>query len=182
MLVVALNGLLGSRDRHLDVTEIVADSLSLLPIKDPVDVVNGRGGAGPIAFNKLCRRVQRRADGKTTLLLVGKSYGGHWCGKLLWRLADKNLLERFHAVGMVTVDPAYALHKLQRKMKQIPKIDKAVNIHQYGKRSGYRIGPPAENIVVKAKHTTIEMVPVVTKEIEDLVMWGHAKRKRGKHV
>lgn len=178
MLVVALNGLLGSRDKRLDVTEIVADAMRLLPIKDPVDVINGRGGAGPVAFNKLCRRVKRRADGKTTLLLVGKSYGGHWCRRLLWRLADKNLLERFHAVGMVTVDPAFALHKLQKKMKQIPKIDNAVNIHQYGKRSGYRIGPPAENIVVKATHTKIEMAPMVTKKIEDLILWGHAKRCR----
>jgi len=177
MLVVALNGLLGSRSRHLDVTEIVVDALHRLPIKDPVDLVKGRGGAGPIAFNKLCRRVERRADGKTVLLLVGKSYGGHWCRKLLWRLADRDLLTHFHAVGMVTVDPAYALHKLQRKMKQIPKIDKAVNIHQHGRRSGYRMGPPATNIPVKAKHTNIEMVPLVTKEIEDLILWGHAKRK-----
>jgi hypothetical protein len=178
MLIVALNGLLGTRDKRLDMTEIVEDAMRLLPIKDAVDVIKGRGGAGPVAFHKLCRRVKRRADGKTTLLLVGKSYGGHWCRRLLWRLADKNLLERFHAVGMVTVDPAYALHKLQRKMKQIPEIDIAINIHQYGKRSGYRLGPPAENIVVKAKHGNIEMAPIVTKKVEDLFLWGHAKRCR----
>ena len=177
MLVVALNGLLGSRDRHLDVTEIVADSLRLLPIRDRVDVVKGRGGAGPVAFNKLYRRVKPYADGKTTLLLVGKSYGGHWCRRLLWRLAEQNLLERFHAVGMVTIDPANALHKLQKKMKQIPHIALATNIHQYGSRSGYRIGPPAENLAVVAKHGNIEMAPLVTKKIEDLVLWGHARRK-----
>ena len=37
MLIVALNGLLGSRDKRLDVTEIVADAMRLLPIKDPVE-------------------------------------------------------------------------------------------------------------------------------------------------
>lgn len=176
MLVVALNGFLGSRDKHLDVTEIVDSAMGMVPARDSVDIIRGRGGAGPVKFRKLYRRVERRADGETVLLLVGKSYGAHWCTKLLWRLAEKNRLDKFKAVGMVTVDPAYVLHKLQKKMKQIPSIPKAVNIHQFGRRSGYRIGPPATNIAVEAKHTNIEMVPLVTKEIQDLLLWGHAKQ------
>ena len=175
MLIVALNGFLGERRGHLDVTEIVDSAKNHVPSSCAMKIIRGRGGAGPIAFRKLYKRVAKRADDQTVLLLVGKSYGGHWCRKLLWRLADKNLLSQFKAIGMVTVDPAYALHKLQQKMKQIPKIDKAVNIHQHGRRSGYRIGPPATNIAVETKHTDIERAPEVYKEISDLLLWGHAK-------
>jgi hypothetical protein len=85
-------------------------------------------------------------------------------------------LDEFKAVGMVTVDPSFALYKLQRKVFQIPLIDKAVNVHQYGFRSGYRLGPPASNIAVEAGHTDIETVGRVEKEILDLLLWGHVKQ------
>lgn len=44
--------------------------------------------------------------------------------------------------------------------------------YQYGRRGGYRLGPPAENVVVKCrKHTDIESSPEVTKGIKAAVTW-----------
>lgn len=177
MLVVALNGFLGHRVNYLDVTEIVHSSMQVLPKRESITVITGHGGAGPIAFNRLVKKVASFSGQDRVLCLVGKSYGGHWCVKLLWRLAEQEKLDGFKAVGMVTVDPAFALYKLQKRTEPIPKIDKAVNIHQYGFRSGYRVGDPAINIEVKADHKTIEETPAVSKEIQNLLLWGHVKQQ-----
>ena len=123
-------------------------------------------------FKKLFKRVSRLASEDRVILFVGKSFGAHWIVKLLWRLAEKERLEKFKAVGAVTVDPAYALHKLQRKTKSIPTIDRIVNLHQYGFRSGYRIGAPATNVALPATHGGIDTHAQVDKEVRELLLWG----------
>jgi len=175
MLVVALNGLLGARKDEVDMTEVVEGVLDHLPYRSHVEVLRGRGGAGAFKFAKLYKRILRESKDHDTLLLAGKSYGGHWCCRLLWKLASAEKLDRFANVGLVTVDPSYVLHKMQKKIKQIPEIGFARNVHQYGPRSGYRLGPPAENIVVKGTHANIDQKPAVTKAVYDLLHWGHVK-------
>jgi hypothetical protein len=172
LLVVALNGFLGNREKHTDVTDIVDDLLAFMPQHDYVKVIRGHGGQGPIAFNALYKQIAKFANKDTTVVFIGKSYGGHWCVRLLWRFADKDLLCKFKKVGVLTVDPSYALHRLQRKMVEIPHVDLAINIHQYGYRSGYRLGSPAENIAVPGEHTTIEKHPTVPATIKKMLQWG----------
>lgn len=178
MVVVVLDGFLGDRKKHLDVTELVNRAMGELPDCRGVTVIEGRGGAGILKFNKIYRKLVRHAKHNKVLLLVGKSYGAHWCVRLLWKLAKREHLFKFHAVGMVTVDPSYVLHPMQRKMKSIPQIDCAQNFHQYGPRSGYLLGPPAENTAIRGDHATIERDPRVFRAIVNLLLWGHVKRRR----
>lgn len=178
MLVVALNGFLGDRKNQVDVTELVQNSMKLLPTTSGITLLQGRGGAGPIKFHKLHKRVARFARKEHVLCLVGKNYGAHWCTKLLWKLADSEKLYHFRAVAMVTIDPSFVLHKMQRKTRPIPKVQYAKNFHQYGARSGYQLGPPAENIAVKATHKNIDGVREIASAIDDLMMWGYAKSPR----
>jgi hypothetical protein len=175
VLIIALNGFLGARKDEVDMTEVVDRVVERLPRTDHVEVVRGHGGAGALKFRKLYKRILRESKDHDTLLLAGKSYGGHWCCRLLWKLASQEKLDRFSNVGLVTVDPSYVLHRMQKKVKQIPDIGFARNVHQYGPRSGYRLGPPAENIVVKGTHANIDRKPTVTNTVYDLVHWGHVK-------
>ena len=170
MLLVVLSGFAGNRKNSLNVEDIVDDSLGMLP--EDVTVFRGRGGAGPRKFRKLLKKIEKHAGKDEVLLFVGKSYGGHWSVRLLWKLAEHEKLDKFRSVGMVTVDPAYALHKLQRKVKEIPTIEYARNVHQYGFRSGYRLGDPAKNIAINATHMDIESKARVTEEIQALFRWS----------
>lgn len=176
MIVVALNGFLGKRKKHLDVTEVVTDAMRVLPSTEGITLIQGRGGAGAVAFNRLRKKLERLSKQDEVLCLVGKSYGAHWCTRLLWKLADGEKLFDFRAVAMVTVDPAFTLSRMQKKMRPIPKINYAKNFHQYGYRSGYLLGPPAENIAIKGTHKTIERDPRIHQAIEDLLMWGRVKQ------
>jgi len=178
MVVVVLNGLLGDRKREVDVSELVAAAMKRLPDTHDVKVIRGRGASGAWNFNKIYKQLKRHSKNGEVLCLVGKSYGAHWCVRLLWKLADREKLCGFRAVAMVTVDPSFVLHRMQRKMRSIPKINWAKNFHQYGPRSGYLLGPPAENIAVKAKHRNVERNPRVLRAIEDLLLWGRVKSKR----
>ena len=177
MQVVVLNGLLGNRKKYLDVTEVV-DQVAFgdmgLPRNDPqcLSIRKGRGGAGPVAFKQLFNRVVDGAKNHDTLLLIGKSYGGHWCVKLLERMAETNKLGSYKRVGLLTVDPSFVLHKMQRKVVYAPPVDYAVNVHQFGPRSGYRLGPPAKNITVHAAHKDIELRPQVKAEVQSILEWG----------
>lgn len=176
MVIVVLNGFLGARRTRLDVTEIVDKAVADLKVR-PEGVIRGRGGAGPVKFNKLAKRVGGLASQDRVLLLVGKSFGAHWIVKMLWDMAEREQLEKFKAVGALTVDPANALHKLQRKTKSIPTIDRIVNLHQYGFRSGYRIGPPATNLALAATHKGIETHARVDYEVRELLQWGCAYQR-----
>ena len=178
MIVVALNGFLGKRAKHLDVTEIVDQAIGRLPDKKGITVIRGRGGAGIVAFRKIYKKLRKRAGDDEVLVLVGKSYGAHWCIRLLWKLADSEKLFDFRAVAMVTVDPAFTLSKMQKKTRPLPKINYAKNFHQYGYRSGYQLGAPAKNIALKGTHKTIERNPRVFQAVEDLLLWGHVKSQR----
>ena len=178
MVIVVLNGLLGNRKKELDVSELVAAAMKRLPDTHGVKVIRGRGGSGAWRFNKIYKQLERHSKKDEVLCLVGKSYGAHWCVRLLWKLADREKLCGFRAVAMVTVDPSFVLHRMQRKIKTIPRINWARNFHQYGPRSGYLLGPPAENVVVKAKHSNAERDPKVRRAIEDLLMWGRVKSRR----
>jgi len=176
MIVVALNGFLGNRAKHLDVTEIVTQAMKQLPDTDGITLIRGRGGAGPVVFKRLCKKLFKLSDQDRVLVLVGKSYGAHWATRLLWKLADKEKLFNFRAVAMVTIDPAFTLSKMQKKMRPIPKINYAKNFHQYGYRSGYLLGAPAENIAIKGTHKTIERDLRIHQAVEDLLMWGRVKQ------
>lgn len=170
--VVVLNGFLGNRRKKLDVGDLVRQYLKEVEISDRPSLYVGRGGAGIAKFNELRRHVHRQS-GAEKLVLIGKSYGAHWLVRLLWKLAGDDMLHRFGQVRLVTVDPSYVLHSVNRKTKSIPEIYKAANYFQYGRRGGYRLGPPAENIVVKcAKHTNIEDNPEVQKGIKSAIVWA----------
>jgi len=175
MIVVALNGFLGDRKNRVDVTNIVAKSIGRLPSTDNITLIQGRGGAGIVKFTRIRKKLSKLSKKDQVLCLVGKSYGAHWCTRLLWKLADREDLFNFRAVAMVTLDPAFTLSRMQRRTRSIPKINYAKNFHQYGFRSGYLIGPPTENIAVKGKHKNIEKNPLVITAIDDLLMWGHVK-------
>lgn len=169
-LIIALNGLLGNRKKRIDVTELVDEAIDICGTYPKSTVIKGRGGSGIGKFNKILNRIK---DAKCdTLILVGKSYGGHWCVRLLEKAAEKGYLYKFKRVGILTVDPSFVLHKMQRKVRPIPKVDYAVNLHQYGHRSGYRLGYPATNIDLPATHGNIDARPEVLKEIVDLLMWA----------
>jgi hypothetical protein len=178
MIVVVLNGFLGKRKKHVDVTELVQQALPVLPDTKGLTLIQGRGGAGIVAFNRIYKKLARASKHDEVLLLVGKSYGAHWCVRLLWKLADREKLFGFRAVAMVTVDPAFTLSRMQRKTRPIPKINYAKNFHQYGYRSGYKLGPPAENFAIRGTHKTIERDPRIFQAIEDLLLWGRAKSRR----
>jgi len=156
----------------LDVTDIVDRTLDEMGVHPTV--FRGRGGAGPRKFRALRDRIEGHASRDEVLVFVGKSYGGHWSVKLLWELSKRGTLERFRAVGLLTVDPAYALHRLQHKVKEIPTIERARNVHQHGFRSGYRLGEPATNILVDSRHTDIETVKIVGDEVRGLLEWACA--------
>lgn len=170
--VVVLNGLLGNRRGKLDVGDLVRQYLREIEIAELPSLYVGRGGAGAAKFNELRRHVHRQA-GAEKLTLIGKSYGGHWLVRLLWKLAGDDMLHRFGQIRLVTVDPSYVLHSLNRKTKSIPEIYKATNYFQYGRRGGYRLGAPAENVVVKcARHTNIEDSAEVQKGIKSAIVWA----------
>jgi hypothetical protein len=170
--VVILNGLLGNRKGILDVTD-----MARVVVKDyrlqPGPIYEGRGGAGIGKFNSL-KRWTRAQAGADKLLLVGKSYGGHWCVRLLWKLAKEDLLHEFGEIRLLTVDPSFALHSLNKKTKAIPPdVAQARNLFQYGPRGGYTLGPPAENIAVKCmRHTNIEQNPQVWKALASDLCWA----------
>jgi len=175
MIVVVLNGFLGDRKKHVDVTDIVAESMGRLPETDGITLIQGRGGAGIFKFNRIRKQLSALSKQDKVLCMVGKSYGAHWCTRLLWKLADREELFGFRAVAMVTLDPAFTLSRMQRKTRPIPKINYAKNFHQYGRRSGYLLGSPAENIAVKGRHENIEKDPGILTAIDDLMMWGRVK-------
>lgn len=178
MLIVVLNGLLGARKNHLDMTEIVGREFHKLdPKPEKYRVLTGRGGSGIVKFKKLQNRIVDGAENHKVLLLIGKSYGGHWCVRLLEKLAEKNVLDRYKHVGLLTVDPSFVLHKMQRKVMEIPPVDWAANIHQYGLRSGYKVGGGALNLAVEGTHARIEESPVVTEYVRKILAWGSAKAR-----
>jgi len=178
MVVVVINGFFGNRKKHLDVSDIFDQEVQKIPNAENITVIKTRGGSGIGKLNRIFRRLKEYSKQDRVLLLIGKSYGAHWCVRLLWKLANCERLSDFRAVAMVTVDPAFTLSKMQKKTKPIPKINYAKNFHQYGYRSGYLLGPPAENTALKGKHSTLETRHEVRKAISDLLLWGHAKRKK----
>jgi hypothetical protein len=170
--IVVLNGFLGNRKDIPDVTDMARQVIKdhLLHVHHRYE---GRGGAGIAKFKELERWTKRQA-GADKLLLIGKSYGGHWCRRLLWKLAKDDFLHHFDEVRLLTVDPTNMLHSLNKKTKSLPPdVARARNFFQYGRRGGYTLGPPAENIAVKcAKHATIEQSPLVWKALSSDLCWA----------
>lgn len=172
MQIIALNGFLGARKGRVDITELLDKSLAQTPPCINYSVLRGRGGGGVRKFNQILRELKRAHKKHPVLVLMGKSYGGHWCVKLLEKLAESNHLNGYSKIGLLTVDPTYVLHKMQRVQRTIPNIDYAVNVHQYGLRSGYQLTPPAINLQVPATHSKIDAHPEVLKQVKAILKWG----------
>lgn len=172
MLVVALNGFGGTVKKTAAITDLVPRALGRLGLRKEVSLVTGRGGSGVWNFRKIYKKVE--ATEEKTLVFIGKSYGGHWCIRLLWKLWDTERAFDFKAMGLLTVDPSFVLHRMQRKVRVIPPVQYAVNLHQFGRRSGYRLGEPAHNIPIPGEHNPLESSPRVRAEIDKILAWGCA--------
>jgi hypothetical protein len=148
--VVALNGFLGDR-LGFDVTDEVnprAKSAGLGYYRRRSGRP-GRGGAGPIEKRRLYRWCQARICEGKELIMVGKSYGGHW---VLDVIEDLHI---GHRVDALVFDPTSVLHRRESHIRSIAAPEGVTVIRQLGRRSGYQVAG-ANDTIIEAKHSDIE--------------------------
>lgn len=148
--VAAINGFLGDR-KGLDVTDMVnpraltaGRGFYLTRRRCPA-----RGGAGPIAkrhFYKWCRT---QVDVGNRILMVGKSYGAHWCLDAIEDLSIGDLVDTF------VFDPSSMLRRRERHTRKLRCPTNVTVVRQLGRRSGYRVAG-ANDQIIDATHSNIE--------------------------
>lgn len=148
--VAAINGFLGDR-RGIDVADVVNPRAITAGMPYYTSCWGGpaRGGSGPIAkkrFKKWCRI---HVDGGLKILMVGKSYGGHWC---LDVIEDLDIGSK---VDAIVFDPSCTLRRAEDQTRSIRSAGDITVVRQLGRRSGYRVYE-AKDIILDAKHSTIE--------------------------
>ncbi len=169
MIVVALDGFGGRRKREPAVTELVPRALAAAGLES-AQLVTGRGGSGLRHFRRIHRQVVQSPE--KTLVCIGKSYGAHWCLRLLWKLYDSERAFYFRSIGLLTFDPSYVLHRMQRRIRPAPPVDYGVNVHQFGRRSGYRLSEPVQNVAIRGSHKTIEATARARVELDRILRWA----------
>lgn len=165
-----LNGFFGQRKGKIDVEDIVRLEASRIGLKAPLRY--GRGGSGIVSYKRHYKWIKKHR-GASRLLLIGKSYGGHWARKMLFTMASKDILLDFDEVRMLTIDPSYVLHSLTHRKFSIPGAGnlRCLNLYQHGYRGGYQIDDATNEMVVHAEHGNIERSPRVQQAVQEHVRW-----------
>jgi len=175
---LVLNGFFGQRKGRIDVGDLARAEAQRLDLKAPIRI--GRGGAGPVSYKRHFRWLKKHA-GADRLLLIGKSYGGHWARKMLFTLADKDVLLRFGEVRLLTVDPSFVLHSLSHRKFSLPGASniECLNLYQHGPRGGYQIDDACNEMLAYVEHQNIELNPRVQEAVREHVQWLHGVGPNG---
>ncbi len=148
--VAAINGFLGDR-RGIDVADIVNPRALTARMPYYTSCWGGpaRGGSGPIAKKRFYKWCRIHVDGGFKIIMVGKSYGGHWC---LDAIEDLGIGGDTNAI---VFDPSCTLRRAESQIRAMPDAGDITVVRQLGHRSGYRVYG-AKDIILDAKHSTIE--------------------------
>lgn len=148
--VAAINGFLGDR-RGIDIADIVNPRALTARMVYYTSCWGGpaRGGSGPIAKKRFYKWCRRHVDGGYKILMVGKSYGGHWCLDAIGDLGIGSMADA------IVFDPSCTLRRAEDQTRSICNAGDITVVRQLGRRSGYRVYE-AKDIILDAKHSTIE--------------------------
>jgi len=165
-----LNGFFGNRKGKVDVGDLAKAEALRLDLKAPLRF--GRGGSGPLSFNRHSKWLKKHTGAKR-LLLIGKSYGGHWSRRLLFKLARKDVLLDFEEIRLLTVDPSFVLHSLSHRKFALPGSPniRCLNLYQHGPRGGYQIDDATNEIITHVEHRNIERSPRVQEAVREHIQW-----------
>lgn len=148
--VTAVNGFLGDR-RGIDVADIVNPRALKANMAYYTSCLGGpaRGGSGPIAKKRFYRWCRLHIDGGFRIIMVGKSYGAHWCLDVISDLCIGNRTDA------ILFDPSHSLLRAENQTRIVMRPDDITVVRQLGHRSGYQVAG-AKDIILDAKHTNIE--------------------------
>jgi hypothetical protein len=148
--VAAINGLLGDR-KGLDVTDMVNPRALKAGRDFYLSWCNwpARGGAGPIAKRHFYRWCLSKVESDKRILLVGKSYGAHWC---LDAIEDLHI---GYLVDALVFDPTSVLRRRETHTRTMACPANITVVRQLGHRSGYRVAG-ANDKIIDATHSNIE--------------------------
>ncbi len=167
MIVVALNGFT-NRDTRSSVAGFTRTVLEHEPGPAADALFVGMGGAGAVRFARLLRDVEheiKRRPGQR-LVLIGHSYGAHWCRRLLWRLSKRRVLDDCDPY-LLAIDPQYLLTALRRQSRRVPDSTDGICYRQPGTMGGYAItgGTVHTVTLADADHSGIVAHPSVRMAI-----------------